>query len=209
MKFRWIIAALLALAPASAAAGDLSVTVRDKTGKPTANAVVMVYPAGGLPAGPIRFPWAYTMSQRDIAFDPFVLIVPVGAVVAFPNFDKVRHHVYSFSAGNKFELKLYGRDETHSITFKAAGVAAIGCNIHDRMSAFIRVVDTPYAAKTSANGVAQVRGVPGGAATVRIYQPYLRAPKNETAATVQVPAAGSVSLVQAVDIRAPPGTMSH
>jgi hypothetical protein len=124
--------------------------------------------------------------------------------------DKVRHHVYSFSPGNKFELKLYGRDQSHSVTFKTAGVVAVGCNIHDQMAAFIRVVDTPFALKTGANGVAQIRGIPGGAATVRIYQPYLRAPKNEVAVAAQIPASGSLALAQTVDIRAPAAmTMKH
>lgn len=197
------IAILLALAPLPVAAGDLSVTVKDKAGHPVQNAVVMVYPASGLPAGPIRFAWPLSLSQRDVQFAPFVLVVPVGAKVSFPNFDKVRHHVYSFSAGNKFELKLYGRDETHSITFKTAGVAAVGCNIHDAMSAFIRVVDTPYAIKTGTNGLATFRGLPGGAAAVRVYQPYLRAPKNEVAISAQIPATGAVTLSPTLDIRAP------
>jgi plastocyanin len=33
------------------------------------------------------------MSQHDVAFDPHVLIVPVGSEVAFPNRDRFRHHV--------------------------------------------------------------------------------------------------------------------
>lgn len=206
MKSLVFIAALLA--PLPAMAGDLNVTVRDKAGQPVADAVVMVYPASGVPAGPIRFPWPYVMGQQNVMFDPTVLIVPVGAEVKFPNHDKVRHHVYSFSGGNKFELKLYGQDETRSVAFKVAGTAAIGCNIHDQMAAFIRVVDTPFALKTGANGQAVIRGVPGGAARVVIYQPYLRAPKNEVVAQAQIPATGAAALNQAVDMRAPP-PMKH
>ena len=52
------------------------------------------------------------MAQQNIAFVPHVLIVPVGSSVTFPNRDKVRHHVYSFSKAKKFDLKLYGKDET-------------------------------------------------------------------------------------------------
>ena len=65
--------------------------------------------------------------------------MPVGATVSFPNRDKVRHHVYSFSAAKKFDLKLYGRDETRSVVFDKPGVVALGCNIHDVMSGFIVV----------------------------------------------------------------------
>ena len=52
----------------------------------------------------------YRIVQENIAFAPRVLIVPVGAEVEFPNQDKVRHHVYSFSAAKRFQLKLYGRE---------------------------------------------------------------------------------------------------
>src|SRR4051812_20307685 len=93
---------VLLLAPAAASASDLNVTVRDTAGKPVRDAVISVYPASGLPAAPIRFPWPYVMAQQNIQFDPAVLVVPVGAEVAFPNRDKVRHHVYSFSPVNKF-----------------------------------------------------------------------------------------------------------
>ena len=106
------------------------------------------------------------MQQHNIAFDPHVLIVPVGSTVGFPNLDKVRHHVYSFSKVKKFDLKLYGRDETRSVVFDKAGVVALGCNIHDSMSGFIIVVDTPYAMKTDANGRVVIANVPAGSATV-------------------------------------------
>lgn len=201
---------LILFAPASALAGDLVMTVRDSVGQPVPNAVVMVRPSSGVPASPIRFPWPYTVAQQNIQFDPFVLIVPVGATVGFPNRDKVRHHVYSFSAGNKFELKLFGRDESRSVVFKAAGVAAIGCNIHDQMVGFIRVVDTPWAIKTGPDGVATLRGIPAGPATVTIWHPYLRAPKGEMTRKPTFTAAGVVRDAVAVDLRMPamPG-MAH
>src|ERR1700760_4956190 len=120
MKFTVLLAALL-LAPVPALAGDLTMTVRDTAGSPVADAVVMVYPASGTPAGAIKFPWPYVVSQHDIMFDPLALVVPVGAEVSFPNNDKVRHHVYSVSPGNKFELKLYGRDANPNHVFKTAG----------------------------------------------------------------------------------------
>ena len=197
------IAALAAalLVPALAQAGDLNVTVRDTAGKPVRNAVVSVYPAAGLPAGPIRFPWPMVMSQQNIQFDPAVLVVPVGAEVSFPNRDKVRHHVYSFSPANRFELKLYGREAARNVTFRNVGAAAIGCNIHDQMVACIRVVDTPYALKTDGNGVASIRGLPGGGARVVVWHPSLRGVKNELIVQANVPASGAAAIGPAIELR--------
>lgn len=151
----------------SAAAEKTTFQVSDSSGKPVKDAVVMV---AGTSAGPIRFTWPLEMKQENLAFDPFVLIVPVGAEVKFPNLDRVRHHVYSFSKGNKFELKLYGKEEARSVKLEKAGIAAIGCNIHDTMVAYIRVVDTPYAGKTGADGKVTL-DLPAGATTATVWHP--------------------------------------
>src|SRR4051794_37183154 len=187
---RLFLALLLCFAgPLSARAAELAVTVRNSAGKPVADAVVMVRPQAGVPRGPIRFPWPYRMAQQSMTFAPFVLVVPVGADVAFPNLDLVLHHVYSFSPAKTFELKLYGHDETRRVHFDKPGVVAVGCNIHDTMVGFVRVVDTPFAAKTNAAGEAVIHDLPAGAATVTLWHPYLKAPHNELARDVAMTAA--------------------
>jgi plastocyanin len=189
MRLLLVLLAMLAI-PGSAVAGDLTVTVRDAAGRPVRDAVVTVHPSAGAPRGPIRFPWALRMSQQDVQFQPYVLIVPVGGTVAFPNLDRVRHHVYSFSRGQRFEIELYGRDETRSHTFRTVGVAAVGCNIHDQMVGYIKIVDTPWAAKSGADGMATLSNVPAGGATMRVWHPRLNARGNETATQITVAAGG-------------------
>ncbi|CAN5197548.1 hypothetical protein BH10PSE2_BH10PSE2_21650 [soil metagenome] len=174
-----MLAALLFGSPAFA--GDLVVSVRDTAGRPVRDAVITVTPNAGVPVGPIHFPWPLRVTQQNIQFDPFVLIAPVGASVSFPNLDRVRHHVYSFSRGNRFEIDLYGRDETRSHVFATAGVAALGCNIHDQMLAYVKIVDTPWAAKTGPTGEATVTGLPAGGATLRVWHPQLTTRGNEIA----------------------------
>ncbi|HET9159884.1 MAG TPA: methylamine utilization protein [Caulobacteraceae bacterium] len=199
---RSVLGLLLALSTAaSAQAADLTVFVRTAQGKPVANAVVTAYPNGAYDKSRIRFSWPYRVSQHDLTFDPFVLIVPVGSEVSFPNQDSVRHHVYSFSPAKTFELKLYGQDETRTVRFDRAGVVALGCNIHDQMSAFIVVVDTPFAAKTDAAGLATLRGMTGDQARLQIWHPYAKAKGNAVAQTASM-TAGKV--VVNLDLRPAP-----
>ena len=127
------------LVPASLRAATVDITVHSADGKPLAGAVILI-DTPKKPAGPIHFSWGTEMAQRNIAFEPHVLIVPVGSTVTFPNQDKVRHHVYSFSRVKSFNLKLYGREKIPSVVFDKPGVVSLGCNIHDRMSGFIVVV---------------------------------------------------------------------
>ncbi|MEO9129685.1 MAG: methylamine utilization protein [Sphingomonas sp.] len=171
--------------PASLHAATVDVTVRDANGKPLAGAVILI-DTPKKSSAPIHFSWATEMAQRHIAFDPHVLIVPVGSTVTFPNRDKVRHHVYSFSKIKSFNLKLYGREQVPSVVFDKTGVVSLGCNIHDSMSGFIVVVDTPFAMQTDASGHVFITGVPAGRATIRLWHPSVRAPGNmlEQAVTI-------------------------
>lgn len=177
-----VLAALtaIALVASAQAAGGASqkIQITDASGVPVRDAVVEVYPAAGS-SGPIRFPWRMGMAQRNLQFTPGTLIVAKGSTVAFPNLDKVRHSIYSFSKAARFEIDLYGRDQTRSHRFPITGSVALGCNIHDEMRGYIRVTDTPHAAKTDHNGYVTLTGLPRGSAKVTVWHPQLRAPGNE------------------------------
>ena len=169
---------LCALAIASAAsplaAAPLSVRVVDVSGRPVRDAVVTLYAAGA--ARPARAGGRYVIAQQNLQFRPFLTVVPVGADVSFPNLDPTKHHVYSFSPAKKFELKLFAKDQSRTVHFDKAGVVALGCNIHDQMSAFIVVTDSAWTARTNAQGIASFGDAPNAAARVTVWHPYLRAP---------------------------------
>lgn len=167
----------LLLAATAAHAADLDVQVNGPDGKPIADAVVTVHLAGRPTPAP-RLGASYAVDQQDIQFHPFVTLVPVGARVSFLNHDAVRHHVYSFSPAKKFELKLEQRQEDRTVVFDKAGVVPLGCNIHDKMIAFVDVVDTPWAARTGPDGRVHIKGVPAGAVSIELWHPYLRSPRN-------------------------------
>ena len=101
----------------------------------------MLEPASGrLPVKPLG---GVQIAQAKRQFSPRVTVVTVGTPVTFPNFDTVRHHVYSFSPVKTFELKLYAGVPNAPVVFDKPGIAVLGCNIHDQMAAWVVVVDTP------------------------------------------------------------------
>lgn len=185
---------------AQAWAGDIVVRVTTPDGKPLPDAVVLAPAKPGDPK-PASVE-GLKMAQSGKQFAPFILIAPLGSTVEFPNLDKFRHHVYSFSKGNKFELELYGREEKRVITFKTAGTVALGCNIHDQMVAFIRVVDTPWAAKSGPDGVARLTAAPEGSRRIDIWHPYATAKDQTVTQTVTV-SAGTTTVTVVLDV-APP-----
>lgn len=162
----------------------------DANGVPVRDAVVELKPARGT-SGAIRFPWRMAMAQKNEAFTPGTLIVAKGSTVAFPNLDRVRHSIYSFSKPARFEIDLYGRDQTRTHKFPIAGSVKLGCNIHDQMRGYIRVTDTPFAGKTDHNGYITLSGMPSGSAKLTIWHPRLRAPGNETTSAILVSSGAS------------------
>ena len=193
----------LFLVAAQASAASLTVRVVDTNGNPVSDAVVSLRPSGTSTHAPAG--GRFSVSQKDMQFHPFVLVVPVGAKVSFPNLDPTRHHVYSFSPAKRFELKLFARDQSRSVVFDKPGVIALGCNIHDAMTAFIVVADSPWTAKTGPNGIAQFVGAPNAPGRISVWHPYLRAKGNLVEQNVS---AASRNARFSVALRAPPMPMN-
>ena len=152
-------------------AAVVTATVTDKAGHPLPGAVVTLEPVGAkLPTRPMA---TVEIAQRKKAFDPDVTVVTVGTPVTFPNYDTVRHHVYSFSPAKTFELKLYAGTPGAPVVFDKPGVVVLGCNIHDLMMAWVVVVDTPFHARSAEGGKARLEGVTPGAYRLRAWHPGL------------------------------------
>ena len=184
LAFNWATDGVAAITSAAAPA-SLRVQVIDADGLPVRDAVVELRSAKG-EAGPIRFPWKMGMAQKSQQFIPGTLIIARGSTVAFPNLDKVRHSIYSFSKPARFEIELYGRDQTRTHTFNVVGSVKLGCNIHDEMRGYIRVTDTPFAGKTDHNGYVTLQDVTLGEAGLTVWHPQLRSPSNESRSMVLI-----------------------
>lgn len=156
-----------------AQAASLLVRVTDASAAPLADAVVMLEPtAARLPVKPMA---DVQIAQERRQFAPRVTVVTVGSAITFPNFDTVRHHVYSFSPTKVFELKLYAGSPHAPVVFDKPGIAVLGCNIHDRMAAWVVVVDTPLHGRSGAAGEARIDGVAPGSYRLRVWHPGLAA----------------------------------
>lgn len=180
-----LIAAVLAAAicgvmGAPLAAATIEARVTDPRGHAVREAVVYAIPDGR--TLPLAKKTA-VMDQKNRMFIPHVLPVQVGTSVRFPNSDDIRHQVYSFSPAKTFQLPLYAGSPAKPLVFDKEGVVVLGCNIHDQMSAFILVVDTPYFDKTAADGRASLGGMEPGRYTLHVWYPDMRtepAPQNVT-----------------------------
>jgi len=114
-------------------------------------------------AGPLK------LVQHNKSFEPHLLVVPVGAVVEFPNRDPFFHNVFSLFEGKRFDLGLYEAGSSRYVSFDRPGVSYIFCNIHAEMSAVVIALDTPYYSISSANGEIVLPNVPVGKYAMHIW----------------------------------------
>jgi plastocyanin len=182
------------LLPRPARAAAFEVQVVDDTGKPLPDAVVFLESREARAAvKPIS---GIEIAQAARQFTPQVTVVPVGSSVTFPNRDTVRHHVYSFSDIKKFEIKLYVGTPSAPVVFDQPGIAVLGCNIHDRMAAWVLVVNTPWYGTTAANGVHRWAQIPAGSYQLRSWHATLPVGAPAAEQTVKVDAAAQTVVVK-------------
>jgi plastocyanin len=186
------LAALLLCAAGFSIAGSLTVTVVDREGKPTQDAVVVLVPEAKGTAK-LALPTTATIAQEKMQFIPSVSIVPVGAKVKFINNDPWDHHVRSSAAGaasfnaasaagpataKGIDLRLEGKPDgkpakSAEITMDKAGpqsATLLGCYLHGSMRGHVYVTDSAWTMKTNAEGLAVFDDVPDGKVSIKVWQ---------------------------------------
>jgi plastocyanin len=111
-------------------------------------------------------------------FVPHVLVVPVGAEVAFPNYASEEHNVFS-PTDPPFDLGRYSTDKrgkTHR--FEDTDEFDIFCDIHREMWAKVKVVDSAFIVKVT-DGKFTFTDVPAGSYKVVAWTPNSAESKSE------------------------------
>jgi plastocyanin len=136
--------------PANVFAGKIKGKVNVKGLRTPADIVVYLSKA---PASDVDLSKAkFVIDQKNLAFIPSVLPIPVGSTVLFPNNDKVDHNVFSMSRTKKFNLGSYKPGESKTILFDKPGIVELRCDVHAEMAAYILVMKNPYFAVTDRTG---------------------------------------------------------
>ncbi|MDD8019462.1 MAG: hypothetical protein PHP42_13900 [Bacteroidota bacterium] len=132
------------------------------------------------------------MDQKKLMFHPHVLPVLAGTTVDFLNDDDVLHNVYSpDQCAEKFNLGTWPKGQIRSYTYKNAGCApVILCNVHPEMEAYVLVTETPYFAVSDKDGSYEIKNVPAGKFTLKIWHEKLKGSPQE----VTVPESGNAEM---------------
>ncbi|NTW52483.1 MAG: hypothetical protein HGB22_07845 [Chlorobiaceae bacterium] len=137
----------------------------------------VVYLKGG--HGKIK-PKTATIEQRNLAFTPHVVAIPVGSTVSFVNRDKVNHDIFADDPSKKLDINTGKHGEFKKVVFDKPGAVNLLCTIHAEMSGYIVVVDSNYYAITGDDGKFSIRNVPAGRYEVVTWSEKLKKTEKQT-----------------------------
>ena len=172
------------------------------------NVVVWLSPVRTTPGVAPAAKQRLRLAQHNKSFEPHVLVVPVGAVVQFPNRDPFFHNVFSLFDGKRFDLGLYEAGSVRNVSFDRPGISYIFCNIHAEMSAVVIALDTPYFGISNRKGEIVIPNVPVGRYSMRTW--YETAPPKALEAMAhEINITENTSTLGLLPISAGPATTAH
>jgi hypothetical protein len=107
--------------------------------------------------------------QHNKRFEPSLLVVPVGSVVDFPNYDPWFHNVFSLYRGKRFDLGLYQAGAQRSVKFDRIGPSYLFCNIHPGMTGVVLAVESSFFGTSDKTGHYSIADVPPGNYTIHVW----------------------------------------
>ena len=102
------------------------------------------------------------MEQKNVSFEPALLVIQEGQKVNFVNKDNIFHNVFSTDKAKRFNIGKKQRNVSVPVAFDKKGNIQVFCDIHAFMSALIKVVETPYFTTVNKNGSFEIKGIPEG-----------------------------------------------
>lgn len=169
-----LLAILAMLAAAGAAqAASLTITVLDKDGQPAPDVAVLVRPLIASTLKP-ALPASVVVDQEKMQFKPFLTIVVPGTPLRFSNRDGFDHHIRGTApaGAQDFEVRIAPQaQKALEPGLEKTGRYALACHLHSSMRGYVLVSDTPWFARTDAQGKATLEGLPDGPADVVPWHP--------------------------------------
>ena len=185
-SLRTLLTGVVLAATTQTYAASVHVNAVDKNAAPMADVIVYATPIG-MPVPPASKTEPVVIAQNDMQFTPYVTAIRVGSQVKFPNYDKMEHHVKSFSSAKEFEIKTYDRGVTPPpVLFDKPGIVIVYCLLHNWMRAYVLALETPYFAKTDASGVLNLDHLPDGNYKIEAWHPNMGSIKPPLTQTVTV-----------------------
>ena len=139
---------------------------------------------------------AVNMDQKQCAFVPRVVVVPVGGTVEFLNSDRLLHNVKTAGKENPPFNRAQPHARSISFTFKKPEILRIDCDLHSWMRGWVVVAEHPFYAVTNEQGEFSLDNVPPGKYKLQVWHETLGTVTQELVVSDKGPTTVTVAMTK-------------
>jgi plastocyanin len=139
-------------------------------------------------------PSTAAMDQKECTFLPRVVIVPAGGKIDFLNSDRLLHNLHATPNANPPFNRTQPKGRTITISFSHPEIIRVTCDLHSWMRGWVVVADHPFYALTDGGGAFELRGLPAGRYTLKVWQERLGTTSKDVVVGDQEPTAVTLEM---------------
>ena len=139
-------------------------------------------------------PSTAAMDQKECTFLPRVVIVPAGGKIDFLNSDRLLHNLHATPNANPPFNRTQPKGRTITISFPHPEIIRVTCDLHSWMRGWVVVADHPFYALTDGGGAFELRGLPAGRYTLKVWQERLGTTSKDVVVGDQEPTAVTLEM---------------
>lgn len=118
-------------------------------------------------------PGTYTLDQKRCTYDPHVLAMPQGSELKILSSDPINHNIHTYSFDNDPINIMFLPNQDYTQEVEEPEVIKVSCDLHSWMEAYIVVIPHSYFAVTQSDGTYEIKNVPPGKYTLKIWHESL------------------------------------
>ena len=118
-------------------------------------------------------PGTYTIDQRKCTYSPHVLAMPQGSELTILTSDPINHNIHTYSFDNDPINLMFLPNQDYTQEMEEPEVIKVSCDLHSWMVAYIVVTPHSSFAMTESNGTFEIKDVPPGKYTLKMWHESL------------------------------------
>lgn len=118
-------------------------------------------------------PGTYTIDQKKCAYSPHVLAMSQGSELKILTSDPINHNIHTYSFDNDPINIMFLPNQDYTQEMEEPEVVKVSCDLHGWMEAYIVVTPHSYFDMTPSNGAFEIKNVPPGKYTLKVWHESL------------------------------------